>query len=60
VFVVEGDVARRRLVSLGGGASGRQTVLSGLSSGEQVVLNPQDVSDGAPVRVSGTGGGSQS
>ncbi|MEX2303985.1 MAG: efflux RND transporter periplasmic adaptor subunit [Bryobacterales bacterium] len=60
VFVVENDVARRRLVSLGSGASGRQTVLSGLSGGEQVVLNPQDVRDGAPVRVSGAGGGSQS
>jgi RND family efflux transporter MFP subunit len=60
VFVVEGDVARRRLVSLGGGANGRQTVLSGLSGGEQVVLNPGEVQDGGPVRVSEVGGGARS
>jgi RND family efflux transporter MFP subunit len=60
VFVVEGDVARRRLVSLGGGANGRQTVLSGLSGGEQVVLNPEEVEDGGPVRVSKANEGAQS
>lgn len=60
VFVVEGDVARRRLVSLGSGADGRQTVLSGLSGGEQVVLNPDEVRDGAPVRVSEVAEGARS
>lgn len=60
VFVVDGDVARRRLVSLGSSANGRYTVLSGLSSGEQVVLNPDDVEDGDPVRASETAAGAQS
>ena len=60
VFVVEGDVARRRMVSLGSGANGRQTVLSGLSSGERVVLDPEKVRDGGPVRVSEAGQGAQS
>jgi membrane fusion protein, multidrug efflux system len=60
VFVVEGDVARRRLVSLGSGANGRQTVLSGLDGGERVVLDPDKVRDGGPVRVSEAGQGAQS
>jgi len=60
VFVVEGNVARRRLVSLGSQSSGRYTVLSGLSGGEQVVLNPAEVEDGRPVRVSGPAEGAQS
>jgi RND family efflux transporter MFP subunit len=60
VFVVEGDVARRRLVSLGSQSNGRYTVLSGLSGGEQVVLNPGEVQDGVPVRVSGVAAGAQS
>jgi RND family efflux transporter MFP subunit len=60
VFVVEGDVARRRLVSLGSASGGRYTVLSGLSGGEQVVLNPDEVRDGEPVRVSAAASGAQS
>lgn len=60
VFVVEGDVARRRLVSLGSALDGRYTVLSGLSSGEQVVLNPAEVEDGGPVRASESASGAQS
>lgn len=60
VFVVEGAVARRRLVSLGSSANGRHTVLSGLGGGEQVVLNPDEVRDGAPVRVSGVAEGARS
>jgi multidrug efflux pump subunit AcrA (membrane-fusion protein) len=60
VFVVEGDVARRRLVSLGSPSGGRYTVLSGLSGGEQVVLNPEEVRDGGPVRVSKAAAGAQS
>lgn len=60
VFVVDGDVARRRLVTLGSQSGGRFVVLSGLSGGEQVVLNPDAVQDGGPVRVSGAAGGAQS
>jgi RND family efflux transporter MFP subunit len=60
VFVVEGDVARRRLVTLGGQSGGRYVVLSGLNGGEQVVLNPDAVQDGGPVRVSEAAGGAQS
>ncbi len=60
VFVVEEDVARRRMVSLGDAANGRQTVLSGLSGGERVVLDPAEVHDGGPVRVSETSQGAQS
>jgi multidrug efflux pump subunit AcrA (membrane-fusion protein) len=60
VFVVEGDVARRRLVSLGSPSGGRYTVLSGLSGGEQVVLNPDEVRDGERVRISGAAAGAQS
>jgi RND family efflux transporter MFP subunit len=55
VYVAEDGVARRRLVTLGGEENGRRTVLSGLSGGEQVVLNPEGVRDGGPVRVSATG-----
>jgi hypothetical protein len=35
-------------------------VLSGLSGGEQVVLNPEEVRDGGPVRVSKAAAGAQS
>ncbi len=60
VFVVEGGVARRRLVSLGSPANGRYTVLSGLSSGDQVVLSPDEVEDGSPVRATEAAAGAQS
>jgi RND family efflux transporter MFP subunit len=60
VFVVEANVARRRMLSLGSESSGRLTVLSGLSGGEQLVLNPAEVSDGGPVRVSEVIEGAQS
>lgn len=60
VFVVEGNVARRRLVSLGSPSHGRYAVLSGLSGGEQVILNPNEVEDGGLVRASEAAPGGQS
>jgi RND family efflux transporter MFP subunit len=53
VFVVEGDVARRRMVVLGAALPGdRHEVLSGLSDGERVVTAaPATLEDGAPVRA---------
>jgi len=57
VLVVDGGIAKRRLVTLGAAEGGSIEVLSGLVAGEQVVLNPSVVADGSRVRVSG---GSQS
>lgn len=53
VFVVEGDVARRRMIVLGASVPGdRYEVLSGLSDGERVVTTPPAaLDDGAPVRT---------
>lgn len=51
VFVVEDQIARRRLVSLGSLIDNRYEVLSGLSAGEQVILSPGAVTDGHAVRV---------
>lgn len=53
VFVVEGDVARRRMVVLGAAVPGdRHEVLSGLSDGERVISAPPvTLADGAPVRA---------
>ena len=53
VFVVDGDVARRRMVALGPAVSGgRQEVVSGLADGERVVTAPPPtLVDGAPVRA---------
>lgn len=53
VFVVDGDTARRRLVTLSPAVGERREVLSGLATGEQVVLSPAELTDGQPVRVSG-------
>jgi RND family efflux transporter MFP subunit len=49
VFVVEGGHVQRRLVTLGEERAGRIEVLSGLSAGDQIVLNPANAVDGAPV-----------
>ena len=49
VFVVEDGRVRRRLVTLGEAREGRIEVLSGLSAGDMVVLNPAAAVDGAPV-----------
>lgn len=55
VFVVDGEVARRRMVVPGGGVpGGRMEVMSGLSAGERVVVSPPPtLTDGAPVRAGG-------
>lgn len=53
VFVVEGDVARRRMIVLGTAMPGdRHEVVSGLADGERVVTAPPaTLEDGAPVRA---------
>lgn len=48
VFVVEDQRAVRRLVSLGALSNGRYEVLSGLESGDQVVIEPAKAVDGGP------------
>lgn len=54
VFVVDGDVARRRLVVLGGPVGDRVEVLSGVSDGERVIVAPPvALADGMPVRAGG-------
>lgn len=49
VFTVEDGTARLRLVTLGELLDGRYEVLSGMSAGDRVVLDPSGVSDGSPV-----------
>lgn len=51
VFVVEGDVARRRDVTVGRQAGLRAQVLSGLEEGDLVIVHPaNDIEDGISVR----------
>ena len=53
VFVVDGNVARLRLVKTGHEGNGSTEILSGLANGEIVAVSDlQQLSDGAPVRVS--------
>ena len=56
VFVVEGDVARRRMVVAGATLpDDRVELLSGIAAGERVVVAPPaTLNDGAPVREGGT------
>lgn len=56
VLVVEGDVARVRLITLGALRDGRYEVLSGLGAGEQVVADSKDLRDGDRVRRASTDG----
>ena len=52
VFVVEGGVAHSRMISVGDAQAGRREVLTGLKSGEVVVLNPPlAFQDGTRVEV---------
>jgi RND family efflux transporter MFP subunit len=52
VFVVNGDTVERRAVAVGGSASGRREVASGLRSGDRVVVDPPaDLADGARIRI---------
>jgi multidrug efflux pump subunit AcrA (membrane-fusion protein) len=52
VFVVEEKVARSRMVKLGETRDGMREVLSGLQSGDRIVVDPpSELRDGAPVEV---------
>lgn len=51
VFVADAGRAQRRLVSLGELRGERYEVLSGLDAGEQVLIDPTAVQDGAPVDI---------
>ncbi len=57
VFVVDAGRARMRLVTLGSLLEGGYEVLSGLAAGEKVVVSPSGLSDGGPVRTTGSEGG---
>ena len=60
VFIVEGDTARVRKVSLGFKQGARIEVTKGLNGGEIVVLmGQQRLRDGSRVRVEGDAGGAQ-
>lgn len=50
VFVIENGTARWRQVETGATAGDQLEVLSGVSPGDQLILDPQAVSDGQPVQ----------
>ena len=52
VFVVEEAHARLRWIRLGRSQGGREEVLSGLFPGDSVVVAPEALRDGSPVRIS--------
>ena len=54
VFVIQDGRAIRRQVQLGAALDGAVTVQSGLEAGDEVVLNPERLQDGARVLVSRT------
>jgi len=52
VYVVEGNSARLRLVTLGEGREDRREILSGLTAGERIIVSPAPLlTDGARVVV---------
>lgn len=51
VVVIEGRIARLRMITRGEVQDGYTEVLSGLAPGEPVVLDPERVRDGVPVEV---------
>jgi RND family efflux transporter MFP subunit len=54
VYVVEGDTARLRFVTLGEGRDDRREVLSGLTVGERIIVTPVPLlADGARVEIQG-------
>lgn len=56
VFVLAGDTVRRRGIRTGHAFADITQVLSGLQPGERVIISaPDDLADGARVRVRGTG-----
>jgi len=55
VFTVEGGKARKHTVTVGGANELYTVIKSGLEAGAHVILNPQDLQDGQPVRVTGGG-----
>ena len=52
VYVVEGDTARLRFVTLGEGRDDQREVLSGLTAGERIIVTPAPLlADGARVAI---------
>ena len=52
VYVVEKEIARLRLVTLGESRDNRREILSGLTSGEKIIVAPPPLlSDGTPVAI---------
>jgi hypothetical protein len=52
VFVVDGGIARTRLITLGAKTGDQMEVLSGLAAGDKVVVPvPKDLMDGARAEV---------
>jgi hypothetical protein len=55
VYVVEGDTARLRFVTLGEGRDDQREVLSGLTAGERIIVTPAPLlADGARVAIQET------
>jgi multidrug efflux pump subunit AcrA (membrane-fusion protein) len=52
VYVIEGDTARLRFVTLGERRNDRREVLSGLTAGERIIVMPAPLlADGARVAI---------
>jgi RND family efflux transporter MFP subunit len=52
VYVVEGDTARLRFVTLGEGRDDKREILSGLTAGERIIVTPAPLlADGARVAI---------
>jgi multidrug efflux pump subunit AcrA (membrane-fusion protein) len=56
VYVVQGDSARLRLVTLGEAHDNRREILSGLTVGEKIIVTPPPLlSDGSQVAIQESG-----
>jgi len=51
VYLIEGDKVRERAVTTGGKLGDMQEVISGLKTGDRVVLKPKDLKDGTKIKV---------
>jgi hypothetical protein len=52
LYVVEGDTARLRLITLGEARDNRREILSGLTAGEKIIVAPPSLlSDGRRVAI---------